>query len=602
MASTTSTRPAAGSATPASHTAIMATTVTTATSTPTPSATSSATAMACCGSPRAVACTGSIRTHAVQTFRHDPSDSASLADNVVRPILEDHRGRLWIGTFNGLDLLDRATGRFRHYRRDPNDSSSLSHDEVHYLYEDPHGTIWVGTAAGLNRMETGIDGAVHFHRYLRKDGMADDAIASILPDDHGNLWMSTNTGISKLDIDTALFRNYGGADGTIEGAYFDGSALRTPDGTLYFGGFNGVTAFAPGAVRENSVAPTVAITDFQIFNKSIRAGHGDHPNVLKTAIEHTSALTLSESDSVFSFEFAALHYAAPQRNRFAYQLQGFDRDWVVTDATKRYATYTNLDAGHYVFRVKAANKDGIWNDNAATIDITIEPPFWKTWWFRSLAALLACGAAYASYHVRMRALRRQKDKLEQQVGLRTAEVEHKNLLLQRQKSELERRRVEAEAQRAEAEQRRIDTERQKQEVERQKENVEQAHRNISVLSEIGREMNSTLDVETAMLTVYRHVSHLMNVQKLGIGFVREEQGVIEFPFAVERGVRAKPYQRRLDDPHQPAVWCMVNRREVFINDFYAEYASYIDDAGFGTLAMGILEDGSEAQVPLSIDR
>ncbi|WP_295997871.1 two-component regulator propeller domain-containing protein [Rugamonas sp.] len=540
------------------------------------------------------------RTGAVQTFRHDPSDSASLADNVVRPILEDRRGQLWIGTFNGLDLLDRKTGRFRHYRRDANDTSSLSHDEVHYLYEDPHGTIWVGTAAGLNKMETRADGSLHFRRYLRKDGIADDAIASILPDDHGNLWLSTNTGISKLDVDTGLFRNYGGADGTIEGAYFDGAALRTADGTLFFGGFNGVTAFAPAAVRENSVAPTVAITDFQIFNKSIRAGHGEHPNVLKSAIEHTTALTLNESDSVFSFEFAALHYAAPQRNRFAYQLQGFDRDWVVTDATKRFATYTNLDAGHYQFRVKAANKDGIWNDNAATVDILIEPPFWKTWWFRTVAALLAVGAAYGSYHVRMRALRRQKDKLEQQVGLRTAEVEHKNLLLQRQKGELEQRRLEAESQRAEAEQRRIDTERQKQEVERQKENVEQAHRNISVLSEIGREMNATLDIETTMLTVYRHVSHLMNVQKFGIGFVREEQGVIEFPFAVERGVRALPYQRRLDDPHQLAVWCVLQQREVFINDFYAEYAHYISAEGFGTLAIGILEDGSEAQVPLSM--
>jgi signal transduction histidine kinase/ligand-binding sensor domain-containing protein/CheY-like chemotaxis protein/HPt (histidine-containing phosphotransfer) domain-containing protein len=531
------------------------------------------------------------QTMEVRTFRHDPADSASLADNVVRPILEDREGRLWIGTFNGLDLLDRKTGKFRHFRRDAADPASLSHDEVHYLYEDARGTIWVGTAAGLNKMEIAADGGVRFRRYLRKDGIADDAIASILPDDAGNLWMSTNSGLSRLNIETGLVRNYSGADGTIEGAYFDGAALRTPDGTLYFGGFNGITAFSPVEVRENSVAPTVAITDFQIFNKSLKPGQGEHAAVLKTAIEHTSALTLLEADSVFSLEFAALHYAAPQRNRFAYQLQGFDEDWVVTDSTKRFATYTNLDAGKYVFRVKAANKDGIWNDNAATLEITIQPPFWKTWWFRGVLGVIALGGAYAAYHARVRSLRHQQQRLEQLVGARTAEVEHKNLQLQQQKHELEQRRLEAEAQRAEAEQRRIDAERQKVEVERQKENVEQAHRNISVLSELGREMSATLDMETTMRTLYRHVHHLMNAQIFGIGFVRQEDGVIDFPFAIEGGVRTLPYQRRLDAPNQLAVWCLVHRQPVFINDFQAEYRDYMDESGLETMTPCIREDG-----------
>jgi len=527
------------------------------------------------------------QTMDVHTYRHDPADSSSLSDNVVRPILEDRKGQLWIGTFNGLDLLDRKSGTFRHFRRDPADPRSLSHDEVHYLYEDARGTIWVGTAAGLNRMEVGADGSVRFRRYLRQDGIADDAIASILPDDGGNLWMSTNSGLSRLNVETGLVRNYSGADGTIEGAYFDGAALRTPDGTLYFGGFNGITAFSPTDVRENSVAPTVAITDFQIFNKSVKPGQGEHADVLKTAIEHTSALTLPESDSVFSLEFAALHYAAPQRNRFAYQLQGFDEDWVVTDSTKRFATYTNLDPGRYVFRVKAANKDGIWNDNAATLEITIRPPFWKTWWFRTVMVWLAVGAAYAAYHVRVRSLRHQQLRLEHLVGSRTAEVEHKNQQLQHQKHELERRRLEAEAQRAEAEQRRIDT-------ERQKEEVEQAHRNISVLSELGREMSASLDMETTMQTLYRHVHHLMHAPIFGIGFVREADGVIDFPFAIEGGVRTYPYQRPLDQPNQLAVWCITQRKPILINDFQKEYRDYMEESGLATLVPCMREDGVPA--------
>jgi signal transduction histidine kinase/ligand-binding sensor domain-containing protein/CheY-like chemotaxis protein len=379
-------------------------------------------------------------SNGVLTFRHDPSDTHSMADSVVRPVLEDRRGNLWVGTFNGLDLLDRKTGRFTHYRNNPNDAGSLSHNEVHYLYEDDDGMLWIGTAAGLNRMERRPDGSVHFRRFLRKDGLADDAIAGILPDRGKYLWLSTNTGISRLDMGNGQVRNYSGVDGTIEGAYFDGSALRAADGTLYFGGFNGITAFDPQEVRENSSAPTAVITDFQIFNKPVRPGQGGvNKGVLQQAIEYTKSLSLREGDSVFSLEFAALHYAAPQRNRFAYQLVGFDKDWVVTDAGKRFATYTNLDPGTYQFRVKAANKDGIWNDNAATLEINIAPPYWKTWWFRLCMLAAAMGGAWGAYHMRVRVLRSQQLQLEKQVKLRTAEVELKNQLLQEQKRELEQR-------------------------------------------------------------------------------------------------------------------------------------------------------------------
>jgi signal transduction histidine kinase/ligand-binding sensor domain-containing protein/DNA-binding NarL/FixJ family response regulator/HPt (histidine-containing phosphotransfer) domain-containing protein len=377
---------------------------------------------------------------AFQTFRHDPADSSSLADNMVRPVLEDSGGALWVGTFHGLDLMDRKSGRFRHFRHARNDPASLSHDEVHALYEDKQGTLWVGTANGLNRMErsSGSGGVPRFRRYLRQDGMADDAIFGILGDDANGLWVSTNSGISRLDTRTGLFSNYDGDDGIVEGAYFDGSALHGRDGTLYFGGFNGITAFAPKAVSGNSVAPPVAITDFQIFNKSVEAGRGDFPDVLREPIERTAALTLSEAASVFSLEFSALHYAAPQHNRYAYQLQGFDHDWVLTDAGKRFATYTNLDPGHYIFRVKAASKDGVWSEAAATLAITILPPFWKTWWCQTLLGALLLGGAYAAYQGRMRGMRRQRGRLEQQVNLRTAEVEQKNRLLLRQEKQVRR--------------------------------------------------------------------------------------------------------------------------------------------------------------------
>ena len=370
------------------------------------------------------------------TYRHDPANPASLSDNTVRPVLEDRQGRLWIGTFHGLDLFDRATGSFRHYRHDAGDASSLSHDEVHYLHEDKRGVLWVGTANGLNRMDVDATGGVRFRRFLRKDGMADDAIASILGDDKEQLWLSTNSGITRLDMRSGQFRNYDSADGTIEGSYFDGAALRAHDGTMYFGGFNGMTAFVPAEIHDNRVPPLVALTELQIFNKPVAVGRGEFPQLLRTAINHTRQLSLTSRESVFSLEFAALHFAAPQRNMFAYRLEGFDEDWVMTDAGRRFATYTNLDPGEYVFRVKAANKDGIWNETGATLAITIQPPMWKTWWFRTLCVALLLGLIYGAYRQRMRTVRRQQTRLEQLVGERTAEVSQKNLELQSKEIEV----------------------------------------------------------------------------------------------------------------------------------------------------------------------
>jgi signal transduction histidine kinase/ligand-binding sensor domain-containing protein/CheY-like chemotaxis protein/HPt (histidine-containing phosphotransfer) domain-containing protein len=536
-----------------------------------------------------------LATHQLKTFRHEPGDSTSLADSIVRPILEDRRGQLWIGTFNGLDLLDRATGKFRHFRHDAADPTSISHDEVHYLLEDRSGALWVGTAVGLNKMIVGSDGRITFKRFTSADGLADDAVAAMLEDDDGNIWISSTTGLSRFAPATGRWRTYSAGDGTIEGAYFDGSAFKGRDGTLYFGGFNGITAFNPRAISDNLIAPRAIITGFQVFNKPVAQVH---PGLLKGPIEHASEITLDAEDSVFSLEFSALHYAAPQRNRFAYQLVGFDQNWVSTDATKRFATYTNLDPGTYTFRVKAANKDGVWGAGA-TLAITILPPFWKTWWFRSVVVLLVLGSAYGAFRFRMSGLRRQKELLERQVRARTAEIGQQNHLLERQKVELEARRGEAESQRAEAEQRRFDAERQKEEVELQKENVELAHRNISILSEIGREMTATLDMETIMGTVYRHVDQLMDARSFGIGIYREDLDLIEFPFAVDQGVRTVRYSRPVNQPNQLAVWCLTHRREVFINDFEAECDNYVSAGMADPMARVPRVDGRAGSVAAS---
>jgi len=375
-------------------------------------------------------------TRRVTSYRHDPARQASLADNMVRPVLEDRRGRLWVGTFNGLDLLDRASGRFRHFRHDGYDPTSLSHDEIHYLMEDRAGNVWVGTAVGLNKMVTAADGSVSFVRYTMRDGLVDDAVAAMLEDADGAIWISTTNGLSRFEPSTNTWRSYTAADGTVDGAYFDAAAARAPDGTLYFGGFNGITAFDPRALRYNRIAPRAVITGFQIFNRPVQQAY---PELLDGPIENARTITLSSRHSVFSLEFSALHYAAPKRNRFAYKLEGFDQAWVNADAGKRFATYTNLDPGRYMFLVRAANKDGVWSETPATLEIIIEPPAWGTWWFRVAGIVLLLSAGYGGYRLRTRNLRRQQLRLERQVGARTEEIALQNRLLERQTQELRER-------------------------------------------------------------------------------------------------------------------------------------------------------------------
>ena len=375
-------------------------------------------------------------TRQLTSYRHDPARQFSLSDNMVRPVLDDRRGRLWVGTFNGLDLLDRASGRFRHFRHDQYDPNSLSHDEIHYLMEDRAGNVWVGTAVGLNKMVTAADGSVSFVRYTMRDGLVDDAVAAMIEDQDGAIWVSTTNGLSRFDPATGNWRSYTAADGTIDGAYFDASAARAPDGTLYFGGFNGITAFDPRALRYNRIAPRAVITGFQIFNRPVQQAY---PELLDGPVEAVREITLSSRHSVFSIEFSALHYAAPKRNRFAYKLDGFDQQWVNADAGKRFATYTNLDPGQYVFRVRAANKDGVWSETPAMLTITIEPPVWGTWWFRITALVFLASVGFGAYRLRTRRLRRQQLRLERLVSSRTEEIALQNRLLERQTDELRAR-------------------------------------------------------------------------------------------------------------------------------------------------------------------
>jgi len=354
-------------------------------------------------------------------YMSNPKDSDSLSHGRVVSLLFDRRDRLWAGTFGGLDKLDRSTGRFEHYRHEPDNPHSLSHSRVYAVYEDKAGVIWVGTASGLNQMVQGTDGKISFIRY--GGALGNDATAGFAEDDNGNLWISTDGGLYKLGPDRKAVKKYSADDGLVDGTFTVGASHRDSDGALYFGGFQGMAWFYPAAIRDNTNKPVTTITDFLIFNQSVRGGKLPAGVKMDGNISDARSITLSYKHSVVSIEFAALNYSDPLHYRYAYKLDGFDEDWVEIDGTHRAANYTNLGSGEYIFRTRAATKDGEWNDEGASLLITITPPFWMEWWFRIIVSLVLLAVIYAIYRWRVRRFSDQQSLLEELVRQRTAEAD-----------------------------------------------------------------------------------------------------------------------------------------------------------------------------------
>jgi diguanylate cyclase (GGDEF)-like protein len=365
-------------------------------------------------------------TGARRLYAANPADGASRSIKGSTVLREDSRGWLWAGSEwngGGLDLMqDSNSGVFRHFRHSDTDPDSLSDDNVTAVFEDRQGRIWVGTAKGLNQIVARADGGFAIQPV---SAMAYAKIFAISADDDGRIWVSTAAGLSRIDPENARVGHFTTADG-LAGGFLSGSVVAMRGGKLYFGGVRGITGVDPRAVRSVSVPPQVAITDISVFNRSLRGGRSDGDVDLRGPVTAPAGLTLSAHASVFSIEFAALHFTEPASNRYAYRLEGFDRDWVQADAAHHSATYTNLAAGHYVFRVKASNYLGQWSDEAATVPVTILPPYWASWWFRAAAILLALGALGGIYRWRIARLTRHQAELETLVAVRTSELQESN--------------------------------------------------------------------------------------------------------------------------------------------------------------------------------
>jgi ligand-binding sensor domain-containing protein/signal transduction histidine kinase/DNA-binding response OmpR family regulator len=297
-----------------------------------------------------------------------------IGNRFIYDILEDHQGMLWLATRNeGAIRYDPFTGKTRSFRHNPADSTSLSHNVVMTLFEDHRQRLWLGTeGGGLCRYE---DQMGTFVRYSTPQGFPSAVIHKILEDKAHNLWISTTNGLVRFQPDTQALQVYTKANGLLQNRFNQKSGFRASDGTLYFGNLTGFIAFRPGSFTANPFIPPVVLTGFQVFNQEVVAGFKDSP--LQQSITHTQAVTLPYDQSTLSFTFAALSFTASENSQYAYQLEGLDRDWTYLKQNQK-AAYAKLPPGEYLFRVKASNGNGKWNEKGVRLAIRIRPPFWQS--------------------------------------------------------------------------------------------------------------------------------------------------------------------------------------------------------------------------------
>lgn len=336
-------------------------------------------------------------------------NAGHLANNNVTVAYEDHYGTIWLGAENyGLFAYSYKTDSFIHYVNVPHDKNSLSHNSVTSLCEDKKGRLWIGTLGnGLNLLnrETGI-----FKSFTKNDGLADNAVCGILEDSLGNLWISTHVGITRFSYNPenksqpVTIRNYYQNDGLQSNNFNLWAYFKSADGTMYFGGSNGFNHFKAELIQDNPRVPEIRLTGIYIFNekysKNIKAGK---------PIDELDQIELTHEESMLTIEFSALNYTDPQRNQYQCKLEGFDPEWR-NNGNYNKAVYTNLDPGIYTFRVKASNNDGIWNEEGISLKIKVIPPYWKTWWYKTLIIIALVLIGIFIFRRRVNYLKRELEK------------------------------------------------------------------------------------------------------------------------------------------------------------------------------------------------
>ena len=346
-----------------------------------------------------------------------------LTNKIIIYLLPDKKNNLWICTeLDGLYRYEFDNGSLTNFRYESDNKNSLSDNHIVSIYEDIKGNMWICTnSKGLNKFNMAEK---NFIRYGAEVGLP-SYLSGIQEDESGKLWFTSLEGLYKFEPEKKIAQKYGKSDGVERFDIIENVSSKDKDGVLYFGGLKGLTYFTPSEIKDNPYIPNVVLTDFQIFNESVKPSL-ENP-YLKKSITAAKEIDLSYKESVFSFDFAALIFNNPSKNQYAYMMEGFDKGWVYC-GTRRNVTYTNLDPGDYTFKVKGSNNDGIWNEEGTSVKITITPPWWQTWWFKSCGAAMIFMTVGYGFKKRINKIKKEK----------TAQEEFSRRLIESQEEERKR--------------------------------------------------------------------------------------------------------------------------------------------------------------------
>ena len=314
-------------------------------------------------------------------YVHEKSDKTSLADDRIRALYLDEKGFLWVGTSIGLDIFDPNKRRVLAHYQGGTEKESFIGNAINTIFNDRSGQVWIGTEKGVSKVNFDNDARLDKLTFSWDIGFGKSQLGSvggILDDANGNLWISSFKYISRYNPETQEVKNYNSSSGVLSGGYYVGSSHQDKNGTLYFGGLGGLTAFKPEEKAHKTMAPQTVITRLLLFNQPVYADGSDEASLLKQSIDKTKELNFNYKQNVFSLEFSALHYSSAKDNKYAYKLEGFNKQWVYTDSHNRRATYTNLDAGVYRFFLRASNNEGVWSQTEEKLVIRVHAAPWET--------------------------------------------------------------------------------------------------------------------------------------------------------------------------------------------------------------------------------
>lgn len=341
----------------------------------------------------------------------------SINNDRIFSIAEAENGAIWIATDGGgLNHLEIDSETFTHWTHDEQSSESLSSNELYSLHLDSLDRLWIGTKSNGFDLLAGFDetGQATFRNYSEPEGLPDTTVWGIESDSQNRLWLSTNNGLVRFEPETEKFRVYDTSHGLQSKEFNLGAHFKSPSGELFFGGVDGLNAFFPEQIRDNTVPPNVVLTGFTKLNESVDLG------MPLTAVEH---IELDHADHFLTFEFAALDFTAPEKNKYRYQLGGFEKEDRWIDMSDRRLQFASLSPGTYTLRVQGSNSDGVWSPVGKEITLAVAPPLWRTWWFRSLLLLFAAATATGAHQLKIHRIRVNNERLAALVKERTRELE-----------------------------------------------------------------------------------------------------------------------------------------------------------------------------------